>query len=111
MRIPALLLATSAALLAACGSAPPDDDLMPGPLRELTLLEGHPTMPPVVFDHAFHASSRAMGRPVSCADCHHPLREDPRLVPAACTSCHPYLYLQPPVDESLPHEHRGPPDL
>jgi hypothetical protein len=48
---------------------------------------------------------------VACADCHHPLLDDPRRVPTACTTCHLYLYLEPEVDESVEHDHTGPPDL
>ena len=110
-RAAATALALLPLLLAACGTPVPEEAPLPPPLAELTLLEGHPTITPVRFSHARHADGRAMGREVGCADCHHPLRDDPRRLPAACTACHLPLHLQPEVDESGPHDHAGPPDL
>lgn len=84
---------------------------LPALLGTLTLVEDHPSITPARFDHARHADPAAMGKDVACADCHHPLREDPGAIPRACASCHLPLYLQPKADPGAPHEHRGPPDL
>jgi len=84
---------------------------LPPALARLTLVEGHPQISPVEFDHAQHVDARAMGRDVACVECHHTLRERPDEVPAPCTDCHEYGFMRPPVDESLPHDHSAPPDL
>ncbi len=84
----ALLLA---AATAACTDLPPASgprDLLPAPLAVLRLAEDSDEITPVDFAHEAHAA-RALAAGGGCADCHHPLREDPAGVPAACTACHP----------------------
>ena len=107
------VVATCALALLAC-STPllvPADGRLPEALSELTLVEGHPTISRVEFNHALHVDPAVMGDDVSCVDCHHPLKDDPQAIPRRCTDCHEFAFMLPPVDESQPHEHHGPPDL
>lgn len=84
---------------------------MPETVAVLMANENHPAMSPVRFTHARHVDPEVMGRDVACAECHHPLNEEPGKIPAACTSCHPFNHEVEPQDESVPHEHLEPPDL
>ncbi len=107
----ARLLAAALVVGACAGVSATRGTRLPAALDRMTLLEEHPSMSPVVFDHARHVDPAAMGHDVACVDCHHTLREHPREVPAACISCHRPTHESPPRDESLPHDHSVPPDL
>lgn len=109
MRVPATVLLLAA--VAGCARVEPGDDRLPAPLREITLVEDHPTTTPVRFSHALHADARAMGRFVACAECHHTLADGKEEVPSACATCHEPVYMAERVDEAGPHDHAGPPDL
>ena len=109
-----LIPLTVAAVLAACGgpAGTPVAGSLPAPLADLVLVEDHPQIPPAPFPHARHVD--AVPDPVPCVTCHHTLADAPDETPQPCRACHVYAYLadpdEPPVDESVPHEH-PPPDL
>lgn len=102
---------TLALVLLGCAVSAVREARLPAALERLTLVEDHPSISPVVFDHALHVDPGVMGRDVACAECHHTLRDDPQQVPRRCTECHIYTYLAEEIDEDEPHQHAPAPDL
>ncbi len=101
-------------VLAACAFLPraaPDLPQLPTSLAVFTLNEHHPAMSPVLYTHARHVDPAVMGRPMSCAECHHTLKERPNEIPGSCGDCHPPAVEPAEHDESLPHDEAQPPDL
>jgi Class III cytochrome C family len=95
-------------VLAACADPEPPTPRtptrLPALLARLVLAEDVDWMTPVSFGHELHLDARLMGKDMACADCHHPLREDPDLVPRSCSSCHP-------SEDEAHDDPTGPPDI
>jgi len=79
-------------LAAACAAEERDErpSRVPSTVEALVLARDSLEITPVVFPHAVHSDETLMGRPVKCADCHHPIADDAGALPARCGSCHPH---------------------
>ncbi len=111
------LLLTALGLAACASTLTAVHHSLPAALDEITLVEGHPQISPVLFPHGLHANVMHADDGPGCVACHHDLEKDPTAIPQRCTACHMLAYLVPDSEEddehdaSVPHDHVGAPDL